>query len=80
MAKKHPNHDLEIWPGFRFSIRAIEGIPMLNIDVDNIVVLFESGLKFLTETRKDMPVASKQDQNLEIKRKMTEKIVITKYD
>ena len=60
-AKLIKNHDIEVWPGFRLAIRPIEGIPMLNIDVDYLVVRLETGLAFFNETKKDMPVASKQE-------------------
>jgi signal transduction protein with GAF and PtsI domain len=53
---------------------------MLNIDVDYLVVRFESGLAFFNEIKKDMPVASKQEQNREFRRKMIGKVVVQKYD
>ena len=53
---------------------------MLNIDVDYLVVRLETGLAFFNETKKDMPIASKQEQNREFKSKMIGKIVIRKYD
>jgi len=53
---------------------------MLNVDVDHLVVKFESGLSLLNEIKKDMPVASKQEQNLEFQRRVVGSIIVQKYD
>ena len=61
LKKQLKNHDLEIWPGFRLGIRCFENIPMLTIDLDHLIVRFESGLSFINEVKKEMPVSSKLD-------------------
>jgi hypothetical protein len=34
---------------------------MLNIDVDHLIVRYETALAYFNELKKDMPVASKQE-------------------
>jgi hypothetical protein len=74
--KEYKQHDFELWTGFRLAIRPIGGVPMLNVDVDHLVVKFESGLSLLNEIKKDMPVASKQEQNLEFQRRVVGAIIV----
>jgi hypothetical protein len=50
---------IEIWPGFRFSIRPIEGIPMVCLDSDQLVVRLETVLDSINEIKKDLQLATK---------------------
>lgn len=51
-------HDIEIWQGFRYEVRneiysvSAGGLPLLNIDVDYLIVRLENALDVIREIRK----------------------------
>ena len=45
--KSIKQYDLEIWPGLKYSIRRIAGVPMLNLDTDYMIVRLETAFDLM---------------------------------
>ena len=45
--KQVKQYDLEIWPGLKYSIRRINGTPMLNMDTDYMIVRLETAFDLM---------------------------------
>jgi len=77
-------YDVDIWQGFRYEVRCIEQIPMLNIDMSYLVVKGETALEVVNEIKRAHETFGK-DSNTEklhkdIRRALVGKIVSTRYN
>jgi len=45
--KQVKQYDLEIWPGLKYSIRRINGTPMLNMGTDYMIVRLETAFDLM---------------------------------
>nr|AEX87961.1 Otiwi11 [Sterkiella histriomuscorum] len=85
-------YDIEIWSGFRYEIRDIEYVPMLNIDIDYLLVRLETVLDVINEIKKIFEstylfkTERGEDENYqkrlqdEIKKALIGKPVVTRYN
>ena len=40
-------YDLEIWPGFKYQVQRVNGVPMLNLDTDYMIVRLETAFDLM---------------------------------
>ena len=66
--KSVKQYDLEIWPGLKYSIKKISGVPMLNLDTDYMIVRLETAFDLTQDIKKDLPLAGKVELQNEIRR------------
>ena len=78
--KQVKQYDLEIWPGLKYSIKRINGIPMLNLDTDYMIVRLETAFDLMQDIKKDLPLAGKVELQNEIRRQFKGKVVVTRYN
>lgn len=64
--KSVKQYDLEIWPGFKYSIKRINNTPMLNLDTDYMIVRLETAFDLMQDIKKDLPLAGKLELQNEI--------------
>ena len=78
--KSCQQYDLEIWPGIKYQIKRINGVPMLNLDTDYLIVRLETAYDLMQDIKKDLPLAGKVELQNEIRRQFKNKIVVTRYN
>ena len=78
--KQVKQYDLEIWPGFKYQVQRVNGVPMLNLDTDYMIVRLETAFDLMQDIKKDLPLASKLELQSEIRRQFKGKTVVTRYN
>ncbi|CDW86755.1 macronuclear development protein 1 [Stylonychia lemnae] len=78
-------YDIEIWSGFRMEVKPIEQIPMLNIDIDYLVVRLETVLDVINEIKKIYVTygesqACQERLQKDIRKAFVGKAVVTRYN
>lgn len=50
-------HDVEVWPGFLWKVVRMsqDGVPMLQLDADHLIVRMETCLEVIEDRRRELP-------------------------